>query len=222
LNKFSLPIAWPFLNDVVRRMPPIVSSATPYHAVFNLNWLSASGTSCMIATWLSAICLRMKFRDFVQLLAGVVYQLRLPTVTLASVLAIAFLMNYCGATATLGLAFAATGAMFPFFSALLGWVGVFLTGSDTSANALFGNLQVVTATRLGLDPVLMAAANSSGGVMGKMISLQTIAIAAAATGLPQKDEAKLFRFTFKHSILLASIVCFLALLFTYVFHFHWE
>jgi L-lactate transport len=222
LNKFSLPIAWPFLNDVVRRMPPIVSSATPYHAVFNLNWLSASGTSCMIATWLSAICLRMKFRDFVQLLAGVVYQLRLPTVTLASVLAIAFLMNYCGATATLGLAFAATGAMFPFFSALLGWVGVFLTGSDTSANALFGNLQVVTATRLGLDPVLMAAANSSGGVMGKMISLQTIAIAAAATGLPQKDEAKLFRFTFKHSILLASIVGFLALLFTYVFHFHWE
>jgi len=222
LNRFTLLIPWPLLNDVVRRMPPIAPSASPYHAIYSLNWLSASGTSCMIATFLSAICLRMKLWDFARLLAGVMHLLRLPTVTLASVLAMAFLMNYCGATATLGLAFAATGAMFPFFSALLGWVGVFLTGSDTSANALFGNLQVVTATRLGLDPVLMAAANSSGGVMGKMISLQTIAIAAAATGLPQKDEAKLFRFTFKHSILLAGMVGFLALLFTYVFHFNWE
>ena len=119
-------------------------------------------------------------------------------------LALAFLMNYSGATATLGLAFAATGVLFPFFSALLGWLGVFLTGSDTSANALFGNLQVVTAGRLGLNPVLMAASNSSGGVMGKMISLQSIAVAAAATGMKADDEAKLFRFTLKHSVLLAS------------------
>src|SRR5882724_8755986 len=103
-------------------------------------------------------------------------QMMLPEVTIASVLALAFLMNYCGATATLGLAFAATGFLFPFFSALLGWLGVFLTGSDTSSNALFGNLQVVTAERLGFSPVLMAAANSTGGVMGKMISLQTIAV----------------------------------------------
>jgi lactate permease len=176
----------------------------------------------MIATLLSALCLKMKPRDFAHLLAGVMRQLRLPTVTVASVLAIAFLMNYCGATATLGLAFSATGAMFPFFSALLGWVGVFLTGSDTSANALFGSLQVVTANRLGFDPVLMAAANSSGGVMGKMISLQTIAIAAAATGLSQPDEAKLFRFTLKHSILLASIVGCVALLLAYAFHFRWK
>ncbi len=221
LNRSTVLIPWPFLHDVVRRMPPIVSSATPYHAVFNLNWLSAPGTACMIATWLSAIFLKIKLRDFGRLLVGVARQLRLPTVTLASVLSIAFLMNYCGATATLGLAFSATGVLFPFFSALLGWVGVFLTGSDTSANALFGNLQVVTASRLGLDPVLMAATNSTGGVMGKMISLQTIAIAAAATGLSQPEEAKLFRFTIRHSILLASIVGCLALLLTYVFHFSW-
>jgi lactate permease len=135
------------------------------------------------------------------------------------VLALAFLMNYCGATATLGLAFSATGRLFPFFSAILGWLGVFLTGSDTSANALFGNLQVVTANRLALDPVLMAAANSSGGVMGKMISLQTIAIAAAATGLSQAEQSRLFRFTLKHSVLLAGIVGCVALIYTYVFHF---
>ena len=222
LNRFTLLLPWPFLHEVVQRMPPIVSSPAPYPAIFNLNWLSASGTACMIATLLSALCLKMKPRDFAHLLAGVMRQLRLPTVTVASVLAIAFLMNYCGATATLGLAFSATGAMFPFFSALLGWVGVFLTGSDTSANALFGSLQVVTANRLGFDPVLMAAANSSGGVMGKMISLQTIAIAAAATGLSQPDEAKLFRFTLKHSILLASIVGCVALLLAYAFHFRWK
>ena len=127
-------------------------------------------------------------------------------VTICSVVALAFLMNYSGATATLGLAFAATGAMFPFFSSLLGWLGVFLTGSDTSANALFGNLQVVTANHLGLNPALMAAANSSGGVMGKMISLQSIAVAAAATGMAQGEEGKLFRFTLRHSIFMAAVV----------------
>jgi len=175
----------------------------------------------MAATLLSALCLRMSARRFALLLVSVVRTLALPTVTVTSVLAIAFLMNYCGATATLGLAFSATAVMFPFFSSLLGWVGVFLTGSDTSANALFGNLQVVTAGRLGLDPVMMAAANSAGGVMGKMISLQTIAVAAAATGMSVADQAKLFRFTLKHSVFLASIVGGLALLYTYVFHLKW-
>jgi lactate permease len=129
-------------------------------------------------------------------------------------------MNYCGATATLGLAFAATGALFPFFSALLGWLGVFLTGSDTSANALFGNLQVVTANQLGLNPLLMAASNSCGGVMGKMISLQSIAVAAAATGMASEDESKLFRFTLRHSILLASTLGVIVAIYAYVFP-HW-
>jgi L-lactate permease len=173
----------------------------------------------MAAAVLSALLLGMKLRDFLQVIGKVIKQLRLPTVTLASVLAVAFLMNYCGATATLGLAFAAAGRAFPFFSAILGWVGVFLTGSDTSSNALFGNLQVVSATRLGFSPVLMAAANSSGGVMGKMVSLQTIAVAVAATGLSQIEQSKLFRFTLKHSLLLAGTVGVVALLYTYVFHF---
>jgi L-lactate transport len=222
LSRFTVVFQWPLLHDVVRRMPPIVSAATPYHAVFNVNWLSASGTSCMAATCLSALFLRMKPRAFLRLLAAVIRQLRLPTLTLASVLAMAFLMNYSGATATLGLAFASTGAMFPFFSALLGWLGVFLTGSDTSSNALFGSLQVVTATRLGMDPVLMAAANASGGVMGKMISLQTIAVAAGATGMSHPDESRLFRFTLKHSIFLAALAGCVVSLLAYVFHVRWQ
>ncbi len=218
LNSASAVFPWPLLHDAVRRMPPIVPRPSPYHAIFNFNWLSAAGTSCMMATLLSAVCLRLSLPRFFRLLIGVTRQLLLPTATVALVLAIAFLMNYCGATATLGLSFAAAGAAFPFFSALLGWVGVFLTGSDTSSNALFGNLQVITAGRLGLDPVLMAATNSVGGVMGKMISLQTIAVAAAATGITVSDQAKLFRFSLKHSLLLVSLVGFLALLYSYVVH----
>jgi lactate permease len=124
-------------------------------------------------------------------------------------------MNYCGATATMGMAFAATGVAFPYFSAMLGWLGVFLTGSDTSANALFGNLQVVTAKSLGLNPVLMAASNSSAGVMGKMISLQSIAVACAATGMPQQDESKLFRFTLGHSVFLASVIGLIVVAYAY-------
>jgi lactate permease len=145
-------------------------------------------------------------------------QLALPILTIAAVLALAFVMNYAGLTATLALAFAATGLAFPFFSAALGWLGVFLTGSDTSSNALFGNLQVVTAGTLGLPPALMAAANSSGGVMGKMISLQSISVAAAATGMPREDEAKLFRFTLRHSILLACVVGLLVTVYAYLPH----
>ena len=125
-------------------------------------------------------------------------------------------MNYSGATATLGLAFAATGLMFPFFSSLLGWLGVFLTGSDTSANALFGNLQVVTAGKLHMNAVLMASSNSAGGVMGKMISLTSIAVAAAATSMKRDDEAKLFRFTLRHSLLLASVIGLIVVFYTYV------
>ena len=125
-------------------------------------------------------------------------------------------MNYSGATATLGLSLAQTGFAFPFFSAFLGWLGVFLTGSDTSANALFGNLQVITARALNLNPVLMAAVNSTAGVLGKMVSLQSIAVATAATGMPRDQEAKLFLFTLKHSIGLTIAMGFIAMLFAYV------
>jgi lactate permease len=155
---------------------------------------------------------------FCHILIKVAKQLALPILTVALVLGVGFLMNYCGATATLGLAFASSGKLFPFFSPLLGVLGVFLTGSDTSSNALFGNLQVITANRLGLDPVLMAGANAAGGVMGKMISLQTIAVAAAATGMSVHDQSRLFRFTLKHSLFLAFVIGCLALFYTYGLH----
>ena len=144
------------------------------------------------------------------------WRLRLSLLTISTMLALAFASRYAGLDSTLGLAFAHAGWMYPFFGAMLGWLGVFLTGSDTSANALFGNLQVVTAGRLGLDPVLMAASNSSGGVMGKMISLQSIAVAAAATGMKSEDEAKLFRFTLKHSIILASAIGLITMLYSHL------
>jgi lactate permease len=137
--------------------------------------------------------------------------------TIAAMLALAYVMNYSGMTSTLGLALAATGSAFPFFSAVVGWLGVFLTGSDTSANALFGNLQVVTANALGLNPILTASVNSAAGVMGKMISIQSIAVAVAATGMSVADESRLFRFTIKHSILLMAVMGLVALLYAYVF-----
>ena len=191
---------------MVERMPPVMAKPTPYAAVFNFNWLAAAGTACMLAAFGSALILRISLKQLGNVFATTINQLAKSMLTIASVLGLAFLMNYCGATGSLGLAFAATGIFFPFFSALLGWLGVFLTGSDTSANALFGNLQVVTATKLGLDPVLMAASNSAGGVMGKMISLQSIAVAAAATGMASADESRLFRFTLRHSIILATVI----------------
>ena len=132
-------------------------------------------------------------------------------------LGLAYLMNYSGMTSTLGLALATTGVAFPFFSAVVGWLGVFLTGSDTSANALFGNLQVVTANALGLNPVLTASVNSAAGVMGKMISVQSIAVAVAATGMTSDDESRLFRFTIKHSVLLMIVMGIISMLFAYVF-----
>jgi L-lactate transport len=206
LDKATLVFYWPGLSGTIRRMPPVVAAATPYPARFTFNALSASGTAALFATVAAAVVLRVPLNKFCSTLSRTVRDMALPTVTIASVLALAYVMNYSGATATLGLALATTGALFPFFAALLGWLGVFITGSDTSANALFGNLQVVTAHRLNFDPVLMAAANSSGGVMGKMISLQSISVAAAATGMPPSDEARLFSFTLKHSIFLAAIV----------------
>jgi L-lactate permease len=195
-----------------------VPQPSPYAAMFSLSWLSASGTACFFAAACSAFFgLGIRPARFLKICARTLRQLLLAELTIAAVLALAFVMNYSGATATLGLAFAATGRAFPFFGALLGWLGVFLTGSDTSSNALFGNLQVVTAGRLGLSPVLMASANSSGGVMGKMISLQSIAVAAAATGLKQDDEARLFRFTLRHSLFLVAIIGIFALLYAYAF-----
>ena len=216
LNTFSVPVNWPGLHNAIQRMPPAVAKPVPYAALYNFPWLSASGTACLFAAILSAMVAGLSLAQFGRVLQHTVKQLALAELTLASVLGLAMLMNYSGSTATLGLAFAASGVMFPFFSALLGWLGVFLTGSDTSANALFGTLQVVTAQKLGQNPVLMAAANSAGGVMGKMISLTSIAVAAAATSMKREDEALLFRFTLRHSIFLASVIGIIVMFYAYV------
>src|SRR5205814_6489366 len=154
---------------------------------------------------------------FIDLYKATFKQLSFAMLTIASMLGLAYLMNYSGMTSTLGLMLAGTGSAFPFFGAVVGWLGVFLTGSDTSANALFGNLQVVTANALGLNPVLTASVNSAAGVMGKMISLQSIAVAVAATGMTSADESRLFRFTIKHSILLMLVMGLLSMMFAYVF-----
>jgi lactate permease len=211
-----MAVPWPGLHEVVTRMPPAVEVAAPYAATYNINWLSAAGTACALATILGAIVLRFPMSSYIKLLGDVFKQLAFSLITIGAVVGLAYLMNYSGATVTLGLAFATTGAVFPFFSAMLGWLGVFLTGSDTSANALFGNLQVVTANQLGLDPYIMASANSAGGVMGKMISLQSLAVAVAATGMARSQEGDLFRFTIKHSIFLACILGGLTMLYAYL------
>jgi len=206
----------PGLHNQITRVPPVTPSASPYAAVFTFNWLTASGTACFIATLLAAALLRVGPRQLTGLYVATFKQLKLAILTIASMLGLAYLMNYSGMTSTLGLALSATGSAFPFFSAVVGWMGVFLTGSDTSANALFGNLQVVTANALGLNPVLTASVNSAAGVMGKMISIQSIAVAVAATGMARADESRLFRFTIKHSVLLMAVMGFVALLFAYV------
>ena len=216
LNSVTIPIHWPALDNTIQRLPPTVPKPAPYAAVYSMNWLSASGTACLLASLSAALFIGMKPRRFAVAVGRNARQLAMAELTLAAVLALAFLMNYSGATGTLGLAFAATGPCFPFFSALLGWVGVFLTGSDTSANALFGPLQTVAAGRLGMNPALMAAANSAGGVMGKMISLTSIAVAVCATSMRREDEARLFRFTLKHSVLLATAIGLVVLFYAYV------
>jgi lactate permease len=207
----------PGLHNMIQRVPPVVAQPAPYGAVFEWNWLSASGTSCFLATIAAAFVLRVSPARFGRLYVATFKQLALAMVTLAGMLGLAYLMNYSGMTSTLGLALAGTGSAFPFFSAVLGWLGVFLTGSDTSANALFGNLQVVTANALGLNPVLTASVNSAAGVMGKMISILSIAVAVAATGMTTADEGRLFRFTIKHSIFLMALMGVLSMLFAYVF-----
>jgi len=205
----------PGLHNMITQVPPVVPKKTPYAALFELNWLTASGTACFLAAIAAALCLGVGPRQFAGIYMATFKQLSKAMLTIASMLGLAYLMNYSGMTSTLGLSLAATGGLFPFFSAFVGWLGVFLTGSDTSANALFGNLQVVTANALHLNPVLMASVNSAAGVMGKMISIQSIAVAVAATGMTTADESRLFRFTIKHSMMV--VMGLLSMMFAYVF-----
>ena len=195
----------PFLDKLVAKMPPVVAESMPYAAVYKLDWLSATGTAIIVAAVISVIYLRMKPQAAVETFFSTMKELALPIYSIGMVLAFAFISNYSGLSATLALALAHTGDAFTFFSPFLGWLGVFLTGSDTSSNALFAALQATTAQQIGVSDVLLVAANTTGGVTGKMISPQSIAIACAAVGLVGK-ESDLFRFTVKHSLIFTCMV----------------
>jgi lactate permease len=206
----------PYLHEQVRPDAAIIGGdGTPKIAQFRFNWLSATGTGIMVAAILSAFWIGISPARFVRLFFHTLHRLRWPLFTIAAMLAIAYTTQYSGTDVTLGLAFTHTGRLYPFFAPLLGWLGVALTGSDTSSNALFGNLQRITAERLGLNPILICAANSTGGVMGKMIDAQSIVVATSATG-QHGEEGRILRFVFWHSIALASLVGLLTLVQAYL------
>lgn len=194
----------------------ILAGGKPLAVVFNWNLLSATGTSILIAALISAVVLRVGPRLFGKVLLETLGNLKFALLTIATVLAFAYVANWSGMTSTIGKAFTFTGKLFPFVAPFLGWLGVFITGSDTSANALFANMQKVTAESLGINPVLTVAANSSGGVAAKMISPQSIVVGCASTGL-QGSEGSLFRFTLPHSIFFTVLVGIITMLQAYVF-----
>jgi lactate permease len=205
----------PELHLHVLRVPPVVAAPSPEPAIFNLNWLSATGTGIFAAAVLAGLVMG---RSPAELARSYVRTLRLVStslLTISAMMALGFTTRYAGLDATLGLAFAGTGAFYPFFGTMLGWLGVALTGSDTSSNVLFGSLQRITAEQIGLSPTLMAAANSSGGVMGKMIDAQSIVVASTATRW-YGHEGDILRFVFWHSIVLAALVGLLVTLQAYV------
>jgi lactate permease len=184
--------------------------------IYKFNYLSAAGTAILLSALISIPMIGLKFTQAIKIFFKTLRQLKYPIITIASVLGFAYLVNDSGITITMAQALAATGVLFPFFAPVLGWLGVFITGSDTSANALFGKLQAATATSIGVDPVVTVAANVSGGVVGKMISPQSIAVAAAAGHLVGK-ESELFRFTVKHSFIMLLFICVIVLAQAYVF-----
>lgn len=205
MQAWTMNIPIPYLDQLVMKTAPIVATATAMPAVYKFDLIAASGTAILFSAILAMIVLRITPSTGLTTFKETLKELRWAIVSIGMVLAFAFVMNYSGMSSTLALVLAGTGAAFPFFSPFLGWLGVFLTGSDTSSNALFGSLQATTAHQVGVSDVLMVAANSTGGVTGKMISPQSIAVACAATGLVGK-ESDLFRFTLKHSIFFATII----------------
>lgn len=209
LATFRIP--FPYLDKAV-----LSYDGKPIPAFITLNLLSTPGTAILVAGILATLALRLSGKEVASVAINTMKQLKYPIITIGTIIGFAYLYNFSGMAITLGYAFASTGVVFPFFAAFLGWLGVFMTGSDTSSNALFGRLQEVTARQLGIDPVLTVATNSSGGVFGKMISPQSIAVATAATGYVG-HEGDIFRFTLKHSIILTFLMGVLAMLQAYVF-----
>ncbi len=216
LNDLSV-FKWavPYLHKVVYRVPPVTPQNAPESAEFTLNWLSATGTGILLAAIVAGVVMGFGVRDLARIYGQTIYRVRFSLVTIAAMLSLGYVTKYSGTDATLGLAMAQTGVFYPFFGTLLGWLGVALTGSDTASNVLFGSLQKITAEQTGISPVLMCAANSSGGVMGKMVDAQSIVVASTATNY-YGSEGKILRFVFWHSIVLAMMVGVLVFLQAYV------
>jgi lactate permease len=219
----SLPTwAMPALHNLVQRVPPVAPlNAKPEGAVFAINWLSAAGTGVFVAALLTGLCLKLNAAQWKDATVRTLRRMKIPVLVIGQVLGLGFLTRYSGTDAVLGLAFTSAGPLYPFFSAYLGWLGVFLTGSDTASNALFGSLQRITAQQLHLNEILIVATNSTGGVMGKMIDAQSIMVACAACYDDPHERAHalgpIFRKVFWHSIVLAGIMGLIVLLQAYVF-----
>jgi lactate permease len=219
----SLPV-WdmPALHNLVQRMPPVAPvNAKPEVARFAINWLSAAGTGVFVAALLSGLVLKLNPAQWKDAFMQTMHRMKIPVLVIAQVLGLGFLTRYSGTDAVLGLAFTGAGYFYPFFAAYLGWLGVFLTGSDTASNALFGSLQRISAEQLNLNPILIVATNSTGGVMGKMIDAQSIMVACAACYDDPKERAyalgPIFRTVFWHSIAGAAVIGLIAMLQAYVF-----
>lgn len=212
------PPGWdvPLLHNRVLRDRPVVGKPTPEAARYDFNWLTATGTAVFLAAVVSALLLGLQLSEILRLFGLTLKRMRFAVLAIVSMLGLGFVTRYSGMDAVLGLAFTRTGWFFPFFGTMLGWLGVALTGSDTSSNALFGSLQRITAEQLGIEPVLMASANSAGGVMGKMVDAQSIVVSTAATN-QVGNEGKILRAVAWHSVVLAAIVGIIVMLFAYVF-----
>jgi len=219
LNKLSAP-SWPVhgLDKLVLRVPPVVAAPAKEGAVFVLNWLSATGSGIFFASIVAGLIMGISIPKLIGYYGKTLMKVRFSLLTISAMMAIGFMTRYSGLDATMGLAFARTGVLYPFFGTMLGWLGVALTGSDTSSNVLFGSLQKISATQLNLPPTLMCAANSAGGVMGKMIDAQSIVVASTATEW-YGHEGKILRYVFFHSIALAALVGILVTLEAYVYPF---
>src|SRR5467141_643434 len=216
LNRATTPV-WnvPWLHNAVTRAAPVVTKLTPEAARYDFNWLSATGTGCFIAAIIAGLVLGVGPVQLAKIFWHTLKRMKLAVIAISFMLGLGFTTRYSGLDAVLGLAFTRTGWLFPFFGAFLGWLGVALTGSDTSSNALFGSLQRITSQQLNLDPVLMCAANSAGGVMGKMVDAQSITVATSATN-QVGNEGLIFRWVFWHSIALGAIVGLIVLMYAYV------
>jgi len=214
------PPGWdvPYLHNAVYRSAPVVAKPTPEPARYDFNWLSATGTGCFLAAIVAGLLLGVSPARLIKIFWRTLVRMRLAMIAISFMLGLGFVTRYSGLDAVLGLAFTRTGWLYPFFGTFLGWLGVALTGSDTSSNALFGSLQRITSQQLGIDPILMCAANSAGGVMGKMVDAQSITIATAATE-QVGNEGIIFRFVVWHSIALGAIVGIIVMLYAYVFRY---